>query len=957
MTAAIRTATQNAQVLVAFHAMTSIALDFYVDTVTRLRTQIKTNKHVSRDSKYRQKRVGDITKLGNAEQTIFLEWLLLLEQLAGLLCSGLHELDAVYYMEIAHQFRSLILDLQTFLRKMERFGTHSRQQALMLFLDNLHRLLKRATNRNELRVVAADGSGIVNQTKSIRQRLRSLDASISTSLGVLLGSEEGMKNFSRMLVSMQFAWRRVMGPTLLETSMSTSTESISLLKKISEKITQFLQVLHRPTAWFKYYRKNPARPFDSPSRQQNTQSMTDSLSAGQSSQRNSEKDGIEVADTNLNMLRSTFPFISLELLLDNFGMESLAVKRIKQLVDASKEKNAVLGVLKSGLGIGEEVVEKLSVLELVEHFSEFENPRKVSDLFDQLEQLTLDEEMPFSHLPFVVYDKMEVSLWRLMVRPVQRLRLFHLYHQTQRFVLNGVITRIRHWIISLGAYLILLIAFWRQEELRTDLNDPVMACAFDIFPGTDDLTAAMATKKNTFMKWVIYSYGMGVFLLAVTSIVLIARNRFVLLEQTRLRLRPVSRYYQNVLAVIAIGVELVQLNSLAFDSAVEWDTTDKVPVFIQWLGNQGITQFGISSVSGLEALGILCLLLSWVFLLKCANKFRETSALLHRVLTKDLPALVHGFLYMSTISVFFSFLACVDCSDKHSSSYSKCKLTPESPPFLIAHRNIPCWTSAHQWYALLGLWGITFFLPIGLLAHGMSQVLFQRETLDIKYAPVLLLVAQLVKAAAATAKAFFPHDPMVLASLGVFGNAVLLVLTFGMHSCSLWYIKYIKCSIYAASCWASLGAIHRRRYPDQSSTRSLNMIYFGWLSIGLVLASAILLKVWHRAGQKQRDAERHFAAQQRLLNAGKATGALGAVEQKFVKAARKYSNDTLIRAAFISNAKKLTRSTPPALNNFIARATEPPANMNEAARTVVFMQSARVMAKKLREHEELRRRR
>ncbi|KAJ8548496.1 hypothetical protein ON010_g11177 [Phytophthora cinnamomi] len=313
---------------------------------------------------------------------------------------------------------------------------------------------------------------------------------------------------------------------------------------------------------------------------------------------------------------------------------------------------------------------------------------------------------------------------------------------------------------------------------------------------------------------------------------------------------------------------------------------------------------------------------------------------------------------MGTISVFFSYLACMDCSDNHSSSSKKCKADPQAPPFLIAHQNITCWTPAHRWYAFLGIWGITFFLPIGLLAHGMSHVLFQRETLDIKYAPVQLLVAQLVKAGAATAQAFIPYDPMVLAILGVFGNGVLLVLTLAMHSCSLWYIKYVKCSIYAASCWASLGAIHRLHYAGQSSTRSLNMIYFGWLSIGLFTATAVLVRVWLRTQAKHRDAERHIATQQRLLSADKLTGEISVVEQKFLKAAKKHSrDDDLARVAFIENAKKLSAvAPPPALKEFVARAKAPLGSSSaiDNVRAAQFMQNAQMTARKL---ENLRRRR
>ncbi|KAE9355099.1 hypothetical protein PF008_g4217 [Phytophthora fragariae] len=1172
MTTAIRAATRNARVLMAFHAMTSIALDFYVDAAKKLQHQREETERGGKTNDHRSQRLSRIATLDTAHQTTFLEWLLLLEELAGLLCAGLHELDAMYYTDIARQFRSLILDLPLFLRKTQRLGTHSRQQALMLFLDNLHRLLKRATNRNELRVVAANGSGIVDQTKGIRARLRDLDVPISTSLGTLLENPHGMENLSRALVAMQYMWRRIMGTTALEKAMTSSKESISLLKKITEKLVKFLHILQRPMMVFQggFNSQRQTEEFDSPSAVLNRPQTVDSVITDQSQSSNG-RDAVALPGKNPELLLSRFPFTSSELLLDHFGWECLGAKRVKQLV---KHASVATEVLRSAFDADQETVERMSVLELAEHFHRLEGAKTLFDVLDQLRQLPLDDELSFSHVPCVAHDRMEMSLWRLMVRPIQRVRLFHLHQQIQRFVASdygkrqillnryrlaspqrpamasasrdqfdiqganatkfgtksressactrictmsfqkeqrivadrsvhkppvpptpvdgpstsspspkviisestlkvcdgilspdpfsddaamillrrkleaqkrrrssslvrvwqtgssrsamyrndrregGLVDRVFRWFVSLGARLMLLIAFWRQEELRTDLQDPIMARAFDdsperdeyyrlyhakkglgelvrvwmptsgrlglllwqeryyalggtmlsiaialwlpslVFPASDtDAASSNASSRNTVMTRIVYTYGVGIFLLSVVSIVRIARNRFVLLEQTRLRLRPVSRYYQNVLAVISIAVELVQLNSLAFDSAVEWDDTDQLPAVLQWLGNQGITKFGVSSVSELQALGVLLLLLLWFLLLKCANKFQETSALLHRVLTKDLPALVHGFLYMGTISVFFSYLACMDCADTHSSSFSKCQSEPQTPPFLIAHQNVKCWTAAHRSYAFLGMWGITFFLPIGLLAHGMSHVLFQRETLDIKYAPVLLLVAQLVKAGAATAQAFFPYNPKLLAILGVIGNGVLLVLTLAMRSCSLWYIKYVKCSIYAASCWASLGAIHRLHYAGQSSTRSLNMIYFGWLSIGLVTAAAILLRVWLRAQAKYKDAERHFAAQQRLLSAGKSTGEINAVELKFLKAAQRHSRDDLVRAAFIENAKKLnTSNPPPTLKEFVTKAGEPLEGSSafDSVRGAQFMRSAQVSAKKL---QTLRRRR
>ncbi|GMF64716.1 unnamed protein product [Phytophthora lilii] len=1156
MTTAIRVATRNARVLAAFHAMASIALDFYVDTVRMLQMKQKTKRnHNANENLVSFQMHG---KGGDSEHTKFQEWLLLLEELAGLLCAGLHELDANYYLEIAHQFRSLILDLPIFLRKMERNGIHSRQQIIMLFLDNLHRLLKRATNHNELKVVAANGSGIVDQTKLIRERLRGLDVDISKSLGELLESPQGLENLSRSLVAMQYMWRRIMGSNSLEKAMASSKESASLLKKLAQKIMMLLERLNHPLVAIRNgfrtnTKKYQAEEFDMPIDVKSPR-VLNSISTNQS-QNGIDSDGISSGGKNVDKITSSFPFTSLELLLDHFGWDSIRSKRVKQLLQSSKPNNPVVAEIASAFGVQKEIVEKMTVLDLAECFHKLESRKKPSEIYHKLQRVVLEMDVPFTHIPFVTCDKFEMSLWRLMVHPIQRVRQFHLYQQMQLFVQSDTVKRqvllnkyrqisperpnsdvprdtftnksdhanlspnevrsaskklgfvfkkerqvagesieegapppagpwnsmplpnmvisqstlqvcdgifnrdpfsddaamtllrrklktkkikqstnlrwfrdllaqsgrslqyrydrqtstvngIVRGVILLGSRLILMIAFWRHEELHADLQDPVMIRAFDNSHERDEYfylyhakkglgelvrvwmptsgrlglhlwqerhyalggtllsfiialwiptlcfseikaNVAALSRRNIIMTRIVYSYGVAIFVLSVVSIILIARST------------PVSRYYQNVLAVVAILVELVQLNSLAFDSAVKWDETDELPGAMQWLGNQGITKFGVSSVSDLQAFGIVLLLLSWFLLLKCANKFQDTSVLLHRVLTKDLPALVHGFLYMSTISVFFSYLACVDCSGEHGSNFTKCKSDPESPPFLIAHQSIECWTSGHQRYALLGLWGITFFLPIGLLAHGMSQVLFQRETLDIKYAPVLLLVAQLVKAVAATAKAFFPGDPLVLASLGVIGNAVLLVITLVMHSCSLWYIKYVKSSIYAASCWASLGAIHRLHYAGQSSTRSLNMIYFGWLTIGLTTAGAILVRVWRHSQTKQQESEQRLAAQQWLLStANSADSMLGALEHKFLKAAEKRSRDDWARATFVANANKLNVSAPPpALKDFMKKARELPGSAHEEADGALFMKNARVMAKKIREHQDLRRRR
>lgn len=424
-----------------------------------------------------------------------------------------------------------------------------------------------------------------------------------------------------------------------------------------------------------------------------------------------------------------------------------------------------------------------------------------------------------------------------------------------------------------------------------------------------------------------------------------------------------AKYYQNALAVVSIAVELVQLNSLSF----EHTDTDNLSKLIQWLGALGITDINIAQV---ELKGILCFLalLVWFVMLKAANKFQETSPVLNHLFTKDLPTLLHGFLYMSMISTFFSFLSCIDCQGEYDARYvyfTKCRsssmtsdtsLTSASPPapFLLSYQTVTCWGDEHRKYALLGIWGITFFLPIGLLSQGMNQVLFQQEKLDIKYAPALMLLSQLVKAISVTGKAFFLSSAQ-LAFLGFIGNLLLCVTMISLKGASLWFIKLIKSGIYAASCWSSICAIYR--FYTGSTDSIVSLIYIGWLTVAAVVASAILLMLRRQANRKQREDRAHWAMHRSLLAAATTSSAkLSRVETAFLTAAKKRAEEPSVHATmFTKQAQQLSADEPPAeLERFMRRAKalasgkrpEEPAR-TAAASAAVFMRNAREAAKQL----------
>ncbi|DAZ96568.1 TPA: hypothetical protein N0F65_011792 [Lagenidium giganteum] len=586
--------------------------------------------------------------------------------------------------------------------------------------------------------------------------------------------------------------------------------------------------------------------------------------------------------------------------------------------------------------------------------------------------------------------------------------------------------RIRSFHIQVSArvsrnakVLLLMLAFWRHEELEADLNNKSLAKVFnndererkDYFVSFH-LRKAFAELIRVWMPesgtlgipfwhspW--YSLGGGllcfliavvlplgytdaelryrhmnvvlfvhvgvVFALCAISIIIIALKHFVLQERNRLRLTPITTYYSNGLAIVAIMVEIVQLNSLSFDSTIKWNDTDQIPKLIQLLGNTGITNFGISQVT-LKALVCFLTLLVWFILLKCANKFQK-NGFLNRLLTKDLPSILNGMLYMGMISIFFSFLACVDCQGRNSALFDRCVENPKQVPFLLNHQLIECWSREHMLYALLGLWGITFFLPIGLLAQGMSQVLFQQEILDVKYAPLVLLMGQLIKAFTATAKAFFSFDPLLLASIGLGGNALLLLMMLLMKSTSIWFIKYIKCGIYSASCWSACCAILRLQSTSYSA-RSMNLIYIGWLSIGAITAATIMWNVYRRGEIAHKEQVDEWETQRRLMiSITRQDAALTYTrgEARFMTEAKKRATKPSIRSSeFMRKAGKLSVDEPPQeLDDFVRRAKTfastgrldggKVASKHEVAIMTAsnarFMQNARRLAKKIETNE------
>lgn len=217
------------------------------------------------------------------------------------------------------------------------------------------------------------------------------------------------------------------------------------------------------------------------------------------------------------------------------------------------------------------------------------------------------------------------------------------------------------------ALLLLLIAFWRQEELVSVLKNEVYARAFHsqrereeyfVFyhlrkalgevvrvwmPESGTLGLPMwhwwsygvlgfslglglswlssylsvdASVRNDVMIAITYVLVLVVFVFAAISMFNIAQKHFILQERSRIRLQPIGTYYQNALALVAVVVEIVQLNSITFDPQFDWNSTDQIPAAIQYLGSLGIAEIGVDQVE--FKAGLCTAALSLWFVMLCA---------------------------------------------------------------------------------------------------------------------------------------------------------------------------------------------------------------------------------------------------------------------------------------------------------------------------------------------------
>jgi hypothetical protein len=172
------------------------------------------------------------------------------------------------------------------------------------------------------------------------------------------------------------------------------------------------------------------------------------------------------------------------------------------------------------------------------------------------------------------------------------------------------------------------------------------------------------------------------------------------------------------------------------------------------------------------------------------------------------------------------------------------------PPFLWAAgppylengspnpHSIQCWGEEHRYYALLGMVGFVLFVPIATLVFGMDKVLFPQEKVDIQYAPIMLMITNVVKMLMMWASSFFPWIPFATVSVGAAGNLILLIITLSFHLVSLRWVMFCKVAIYISAVWCAGCGLYTVAVP-RSRAATLWM-YIGFFAIWLLNILLIL---------------------------------------------------------------------------------------------------------------------
>ncbi|DAZ98992.1 TPA: hypothetical protein N0F65_011247, partial [Lagenidium giganteum] len=332
------------------------------------------------------------------------------------------------------------------------------------------------------------------------------------------------------------------------------------------------------------------------------------------------------------------------------------------------------------------------------------------------------------------------------------------------------------------------------------------------------------------------AYGSFWIFLALISILNITRKLPAFREVRQVdsvNLTELPYCLRNYIAIANVVWEIFQLNTTSFSV---WKTSYKPAQVAAALATIDLQDVGLGSVhvdlfQSKQTTCLVCLLV-WFFCLKASNKFKSIQ-LFNYVLTFLLPNFLGGPLFMFLSKQFYLTTAC--------------SALPDSPGEFVlwANANVTCWQNEHLTYALRGMFGMSTFIPLAVLAYGSYQVFFPEMNVDVQTAPLINVCSQIVKAAMMGALTYFNDRVRLFLGVTLGGNLLLLFLVIkyrsGCSTCGYLdsrQLKYFKVFIFSMSSWSATCALISTVLPPAVfDMRPLYTMHAGWglLLIGLVV--------------------------------------------------------------------------------------------------------------------------
>ncbi|KNC51348.1 uncharacterized protein AMSG_07363 [Thecamonas trahens ATCC 50062] len=278
--------------------------------------------------------------------------------------------------------------------------------------------------------------------------------------------------------------------------------------------------------------------------------------------------------------------------------------------------------------------------------------------------------------------------------------------------------------------------------------------------------------------------------------------------------------WRNGLAVLTIGLEFVQLTSLALRPA-----RDVYP----WAAHpQRVAKFSLLDLdlgrrgyyAGLGVAGAAALVW-WIisaFLGVFSLQNAAAAALTSLPMVEDVSKILSSTLFLLVV---VRLLSTLDCTYEGGGA------------FLDELPEVACWTGLHARLASVGMIGLAYYL-FSASFIGIHFTEDHSGKTDIQFAELFMLLERIIKVLVSAFMMFFSSSPGLGLSLLLFAEAALVVVLFKYRPCPFSSILVLKAVSFSMAGWTALCSLLGVWFEIRASSALLALLLIGWMVIPAV---------------------------------------------------------------------------------------------------------------------------